>query len=390
MAGKNFQVSIPASKSMMNRALLVQSFFPDLKIIGDSQCDDVKNMKRAVVSLIRKTDIECGEAGTALRFMGMRASRETGTFRLKGQPGLMRRPHQELIYLLEQLSVTCQVQSDQILISGQGWKKPLIPLRIHRDKSSQFASGLLLSAWNLDFDLEFEMKGGVSESYWNMSVKMAQDLGMEIHKKNDFWKIPGKQKIATVELKTEPDYSSAFAIAVAGALTGKTTILNAGKDSLQPDFVFIEIMRKMGIKVSYTDSTLDIEMPEEIKPIDINLDNCPDLFPCLAVLCAFAKGESVLRGAPHLAFKESDRLAKTTELLEKAQIKCSAKDRAFHIVGHGFASKLSSFAFDTDHDHRMAFAAGLLKLKGYDIRIQNPGVVSKSFPEFWKVLGIQP
>lgn len=390
MITKSFQVSIPASKSMMNRALLVQSFFPDLKIIGDSQCDDVKNMKRAVVSLIRKTDIDCGEAGTVLRFMGMRASREAGSFKLKGQPALMRRPHQELTYLLEQLSVSCEIQKDQIIISGQGWKKPLIPLRIHRETSSQFATGLLLSSWNLDFDLEFEMKGGLSQSYWEMSVLMAESLGMQIQRNNDFWKVPARQKITAPVLETEPDYSSAFAIAVAGALTGKTTILNAGEKSLQPDFIFIDILKKMGVSVQFSAGQLNIQMPAEIKPIDINLDNAPDLFPCLAVLCAFAKGESVLRGAAHLAFKESDRLAKTKELLEKAHILCSPKEKAFHIVGKGHAVKTTSFEFDPDHDHRMAFAAGLLKLKGFDIGVKNSHVVSKSFPEFWQVLGIQP
>ena len=107
-----------------------------------------------------------------------------------------------MIYLLEQLSVSCQVHTDQIVISGQGWKKPLIPLRIHRETSSQFATGLLLSAWNLDFDLEFEMKAGLSQSYWEMSVLMAQSLGMEIQKKNDFWKIPAKQKINIQNLQT--------------------------------------------------------------------------------------------------------------------------------------------------------------------------------------------
>lgn len=146
----------------------------------------------------------------------------------------------------------------------------------------------------------------------------------------------------------------------------------------------------MGVSVQFSAGQLNIQMPAEIKPIDINLDNAPDLFPCLAVLCAFAKGESVLRGAAHLAFKESDRLAKTKELLEKAHILCSPKEKAFHIVGKGHAVKTTSFEFDPDHDHRMAFAAGLLKLKGFDIGVKNSHVVSKSFPEFWQVLGIQP
>ena len=385
-----FKVDIPASKSMMNRSLLIQSFSPNLKIIGDSQCDDVRHMKMAVVSMIRKKDIDCGEAGTVLRFMGLRSSREKGSFKLIGKPGLMRRPHQELQYILDQLSVNCQVNPDHILISSQGWKKPLVPLRIHRETSSQFATGLLLSAWNLEFDLEFEMKSGVSEAYWEMTVKMAQLMGMEIIRRGDFWKIPAHQQVTGTEIDNEPDYSSAFAIAVAGALTQGAMITNATETSLQPDFKFIQIMQKMGIKIEHKANVIHIHKPDQIKPIDINLDSTPDLFPCLAVLCAFAKGESVLRGASHLVFKESNRLDKTAELLQKARIHCSIKDKAFHIVGDGLTPKTADFEFDPDHDHRMAFAAGLLKLKGFGIKLTNPQVVSKSFPEFWQVLGFQP
>lgn len=391
MQKRLFQVEIPASKSMMNRALLVQSFFPDLSIVGHSNCDDVNNMKRAIASMIRKKDIDCGEAGTVLRFMGLRCSREKGTFKLLGKPGLMRRPHQEMVYILEQLGVECQLFSDHVVITSAGWKKPIVPLQIPRHTSSQFATGLLLSAWNLDFDLEFEKKSGVSESYWQMSLQIAQDLGMQIEKRKDVWKIYSKQKLNKAVIETEADYSSAFTVAVAAAISGKALITNAVQNSVQPDFAFIKIMKKMGIKIQHNGHHLTIEMPEEIKPIDMNLDQTPDLFPCLAVLCAFAKGESILRGAAHLAYKESNRIVKTSELLQQARIFSSQKDHSFHVVGVGLDPKnLTEFSFDPDHDHRMAFAAGLMKLKGYQIHIKNPQVVTKSYPEFWQVLGIKP
>jgi 3-phosphoshikimate 1-carboxyvinyltransferase len=385
-----FQGAIPASKSMMNRALLVQSYEPALKIQGNSNCDDVRHMKMAVSSFIQKKEMNCGEAGTVIRFMSLRASREKGLFRLGGSPRLLSRPQDDLVYILDQLGVSCQLLPNQILIQSEGWKKPLLPLRIHRQSSSQFATGLLLNSWQLPFDLEFEMKPGVSEGYWQMSVEMARHFGMTIEAKNDLWRIPSGQKVENLQIIVEPDYSSAFVIAAAGTLAGESIIENATEKSLQPDFQFISILKKMGAIIQQQGSSLAVRKPVELKAIDINLQSSPDLFPVLAVLCAFAKGESWLRGAPHLVHKESDRIAKTTELLRLAGFICSSKADGLHIVGHGAKYRPVAFQFDPDQDHRMAMAAGLLKMMGFEVSIQNPQVVSKSFPEFWQALGVKP
>jgi 3-phosphoshikimate 1-carboxyvinyltransferase len=88
-----------------------------------------------------------------------------------------------------------------------------------------------------------------------------------------------------------------------------------------------------------------------------------------------------------LAYKESDRLAKTIELLHQGGFVASPKNDGLHIVGHGFRNlKPKNFRFDTDLDHRMAMAAGLMRLRGFGIDIWNSQVVSKSFPEFWGIL----
>jgi 3-phosphoshikimate 1-carboxyvinyltransferase len=390
MTAFRFHGDIPASKSMMNRALLMQSYSPQIQIHGNSNCDDVRNMKSAMVSFIHKKEMNCGEAGTVIRFMSLRASREKGTFQLTGSPRLLSRPQDDLVYILTQLAVSCQLLPNQIIIQSEGWKKPLVPIQVHRQSSSQFATALLLNSWNLPFDLEFEMKPGVSEGYWQMSVEMARHFGMIIDHKGDHWRIPAGQKLAPLEFTPEPDYSSAFALAAAGALAGETVINNVTEKSFQPDFRFISVLRQMGVIVEHKPPTLTIRSHLPLKHIDVDLSSCPDLFPVLAVLCAFAKGESWLRGAPQLAFKESDRITKTSELLRLAGFTCSLKSDGLHIVGQADKFRLCSFKFDPDKDHRMAMAAGLLKLKGYDIHIETPQVVSKSFPEFWQALGLKP
>jgi 3-phosphoshikimate 1-carboxyvinyltransferase len=382
-----FRGDIPTSKSLMNRALLVRSYFPALRISGNSACDDVRLMKLAIVSLIKKEDIDCGEAGTVLRFMALRAARESGTFKLIGSERLFSRPQDDLIFLLGQLGIDSELRADSLLIRSSGWKKPLIPIRVHRDKSSQFASSLLLNSWNLPFDLEFEMKSGVSEGYWQMTVEMVRALGLRLDRENDSWRIDKKQSLTHENIELEPDYSSTFAIAAAAALAGRCEITNAKAQSLQPDHKFIQILQKMGALVEWDEGALIIEKPKEnLRAVDVDLSSCPDLFPVLSVLCAFAKGESILSGAPHLIYKESNRLLKTQELLQQAGFVTSAKEDGLHILGHGSQVKQRKFQFDPDLDHRMAMAAGLLALKNFDVNILNARVVSKSFPEFWTIL----
>lgn len=397
MKSFSFIGEVPASKSMINRALICQTYLPELKIIGASHCEDVRNMKLGIVSMIQKKPIFCGDAGTVLRFIAARASRIEGTYKITGSKRLFERPQQDLAYILEQLSVSCQLIKDEILIHGEGWKKPLVPVHVPRESSSQFATGLLLNSWDLPFDLELDIKSGISESYFKMTVLMLQSLGLHIEHKHDLWRIPARQKITANSIVMEPDYSSAFAIAAAGALSGSAVINGFTNNSLQPDYIFIEILKKMGANLELKKSAsgsgqqLHIKKSEhELRPIEFNLQNCPDLFPVLAVVCAFAKGESKLIGAPHLKNKESNRIQKISELFEKAGIFCTVKNDGMHIVGYGKQTKLKDFTFDTDHDHRIAMAAGLLKLMGFGIQIQNPQVVNKSYPEFWQAIGIHP
>ena len=123
--------------------------------------------------------------------------------------------------------------------------------------------------------------------------------------------------------------------------------------------------------------------------VEAHLNSCPDLFPVLAVLCAMARGESVLSGAAQLKIKESDRILKTKELLNLCGYQCEELPDGLKISGE---SSMQNFAkpilFNPDEDHRMAMAAALFKLKGFNINILNPEVVNKSYPNFWKDIGL--
>lgn len=376
---------------MMNRALLAQSYFPDLKIHGDSTADDVRLMKEALASLRAGRAIDCGSAGTVLRFMTLRAAREPGKHRLQGEKRLFERPQQELQKILSQLGVQSHFGADHLEIEGTGWKMQGDTLVVPADRSSQFATAVLLNAWDLPFDL-FVALGGrkVSEGYWKMSERMAIQLGMKM----DFWdgdfRIPRGQKVTAQEIHIETDMSSAFAVAAVAAVSGRATLTDFPEMSVQPDAQFVSILSGMGVPVSKSSQGLKVERTSRLNGVRVNLKSTPDLFPVLAALCALAVGESDLYGAPQLVHKESNRLEAMAAIIEQLGRKVLRKDDGLQILGEEPVKPGSPVDFDSDQDHRLAFAGAIFKAAGLPVKILNPGVVRKSLPEFWNILGWAP
>ncbi|RYZ87290.1 MAG: 3-phosphoshikimate 1-carboxyvinyltransferase, partial [Proteobacteria bacterium] len=105
MKGFSFAGTIPASKSLMNRALIAQSYFPKLQLQGESVCDDVVHLRESLRELHRANVFDCGEGGTTLRFLAFRLSRIPGSYLLKARPSLLRRPQLEIKNILHQLGV---------------------------------------------------------------------------------------------------------------------------------------------------------------------------------------------------------------------------------------------------------------------------------------------
>jgi len=383
---------IPASKSQYNRALICASYDPTVFLQGTSNCDDVVRMKEAFARLGKDSIYDCGSAGTVLRFLALRVSRIPGLHILKGTPRLLSRPQEDLLDIFEQLGVQSQIRSDRLIICSQGWKPKKTVLKVNREKSSQFASGLLLNSWGLNFPLTIEWnKPGVSDGYWQMSTKVAQDFGMPLQQNSSSVLIPAGSQISIENFRVESDLSSIFAVAAYAALNGEAVFQQYPLHSLQPDQVFLEILEKMGVGIERKSNSVHVFQKNsghsQLSGIDWNLNSCPDLFPVLATLCAFAKGSSRLFGAPQLIFKESNRIAKTAELLHHLNVQTKILPDGMEIhPPPRLATPHHAFSYDTDHDHRLAFAAALVASQGYPIQILNPEVVNKSLPEFWNIL----
>ncbi|MGZ3804675.1 MAG: 3-phosphoshikimate 1-carboxyvinyltransferase [Pseudobdellovibrionaceae bacterium] len=386
-----FQGRIPASKSLMNRALIVQSFEPRLKLRGHSSCDDVTHLQKSLKNLHKSFVFDCGEGGTTLRFLAFRVSREKGEFLLKGTPRLLSRPQKEIETILSQLGVKIIFEKKGIRIISEGWKKPLQGITLNAKDSSQFLSALFLNTWNLPFDLKVKVRGRItSEAYFLMTLKILKDLGLRFSRRGSTYYIPSGQKIKLASYTVESDLSSLFSVASFAAVSGQATFKDFPKKSSQPDGAFLRIFKRMGIQSRQKGKHLFVNSPKHLKAVKVNLQNSPDLFPVLAALCSFAEGRSILFGAPQLAFKESHRIKKTAELLKKCGVLCKPRKDGMEIQGRSVSSPSPHFAFDPDKDHRLAMAAALLKYFGHDIKIKDSEVVHKSFPEFWKYVGVRP
>jgi 3-phosphoshikimate 1-carboxyvinyltransferase len=385
-----FEGKIPVSKSLFIRQAICQSFTENELTSAMDACADIRSVENGLRSLKDRRVINAGDAATVLRFLALRASREAGDFVITGSERLMQRPHDELKNIFESVGVKCELGPEKITISGEGWKN-LNEVKVDRSCSSQFASGVLLNSWNLPFPLRISWgPETVSDGYWEMSLAVARNMGMNFVSGGDSVEIPARQ-IPNGVAVFEPDMSSAFAVAALAAPNGMARILDFPTESLQPDAAFIDVLNAMGLSLKIKNNYLEVMGCEVLLPIDFNLRNTPDMFPVLAALCAFANGKSRLWGAPHLVHKESNRLEKTFELLESINRKFEPLLDGVVIHGRPFDPEKDnrfSIAFDPEADHRLVMAACVARQFGFNMRISRPEVVDKSFPQFKEIVSL--
>lgn len=389
----SFVGEVPVSKSWLNRAQVLKHFNEDLEL-PNSESEDVTYLKKALTELSSgQTEFDLGLGGTSFRFFIMAASRYSGCFKVKAHERLLARPQNELKNILQQLGVELGFHADRVEIKSDGWKN-FHNITCHADQSSQFASALLLSAWHLPDILQVHIqKPVVSAGYLEMSLELVRKAGLMFQKTESESEIKisvaPRQSVKEKFLQPEADISSAFSLIAAAVVGGRAQITNWPSHSLQPDLKFVEILRQMGIDFEIEENVFQISSAKEWRSVDADLSGAPDLFPVLAVLCSMAQGNSTLYGAAQLHHKESDRIEKTHELLSLLGFQSEILPDGLKIYGAPNKNDQPiSVEFDTANDHRMAMAAALYKLRGFAIEILNPRVVDKSYPNFWKDVGI--
>jgi 3-phosphoshikimate 1-carboxyvinyltransferase len=399
----NGTVKAPPSKSMTHRYLIITSLADgDSLIEGPLRSDDtyatVEGLKKLGISIDDLADnwkikggslspsetvIDCRESGTTLRFLIGLCSLLEKHCTLTGSPSLIRRPNKPLLSALEKLGVHVQSIEGFPPITVRGRLKGG-EAEIPGDISSQFISSIILAAPYAEKPLTLRIQPELeSKPYVHLTLDAIKNSGVvpEYSDNLGLIKIP-TGKYNPTRIKIEGDWSSASYMLAAGAVAGKIHIDNLDITSKQADIEIIRILDKMGAYVKIKGNRVTTEK-SNLSGIDLDLRNCPDLFPMVACLCSVAEGSSTLTGLERLKIKESDRLEAMIEGLRKLGIKITKSRETITIKG----GTPSGATIDPYNDHRIAMSFAIIANAARGkTTIINPECVSKSYPSFWNDL----
>ncbi|HZE20952.1 MAG TPA: 3-phosphoshikimate 1-carboxyvinyltransferase, partial [Desulfobaccales bacterium] len=251
--------------------------------------------------------------------------------------------------------------------------------------SSQYLSALLFIGPLAPQGLEIEVAGDlVSRPYVDLTLEVLSDFGISSYREGyRYFQLPGGQCYLPQDYEIEADASSASYFWAAAALTGgRVTITNLTLASSQGDAAFPKVLERMGCTIASSEGGPTVQ-GGALKGVTVDMATMPDLVPTLAVLAAFAQGDTVITGMAHLRHKESDRLAAVARELGKMGLEARETIDGLIVSGgrpHGAVIK-------TYEDHRIAMSFAVAGLKVPGIVITDPGCVAKSFPEFWDFFG---
>ena len=341
-----------------------------------------------------KDPIDLANSGTTLRLMTTVSSLSDNGVVLTGDDSLKTRPMGLLMDCVKSLGI------DACSLNSNG-KAPILikpgysggEANISGSVSSQYISSVLISAPLSDRGVDlFVLPEFKSRPYVNMTVDIMKKFGVGVSKgfhirHDDCTKEPKNCRIDEFKVKkqdykacdytVEGDYSSAsYLLALIAINGGHAKILNLFKDSKQGDKVILDILAQMGADINIHDDHVEIYSNGNLKGIDVDLSNAPDLLITVAVLAAMAEGTTNITGVSHARVKETDRIDTTCRQLRKLNCRLKEFEDGMSITGG-----VSSGVVDSCGDHRLAMAFSLIGLKR-DITIENGEVFDVSFPNF--------
>ncbi|WP_430909486.1 3-phosphoshikimate 1-carboxyvinyltransferase [Maribacter sp. 2-571] len=381
------EIQITGSKSESNRSLLLQALHDNIAIANVSNSDDALVMQQGLK--ISDGTVDIHHAGTAMRFLTAYFAAQQGKeVTLTGSKRMTERPIKILVSALRELGADISYVQEEgyppIQIKGRALtgEKVSLPANI----SSQYISALLLVAPSLPNGLTLELVGEITSiPYIKMTLGLLQQIGVAHTFVGNTITVSPVRQVAETHLTVESDWSSAsyYYSVVALAEAGSTVTLSAyKKDSLQGDSILADIYEKMGVRTTFLENSIRLtkEKRDTYGPIAIDLVNAPDIAQTIAVTC-FGLGIGChLIGLHTLKIKETDRLVALHTELSKLGADISVSDKDLTLKPGG--SIREGIAIDTYNDHRMAMAFAPLALKT-NLFVNDAGVVSKSYPDFW-------
>ncbi|MBR3526880.1 MAG: 3-phosphoshikimate 1-carboxyvinyltransferase [Bacteroidales bacterium] len=425
VASASRTIAIPCSKSYAQRAILAAALADGVSHLeGYSPCGD----NESAIALVKSLGAGVERDGSRLTVKGIAA--RPGTLAVDsvhvGESGFLTRMTVPLMAVLngKALKVTGEKTlvgrplkgaaqamaafGSQLRNADPGADAPLtVPLTIEsplapgeatvsgRD-GSQIISGLMAALPLLDKDSIIHVKDPRSVPYLLVTLDVLNSFGIEVDSITadgdiDF-EMKGGQRYHAADFRIEGDWSSAANFLVAGAIFGSADVSGLELGSLQADSAILEILAEAGAIVYQTEEGTVHVQKAPLTAFETDANDCPDIFPIVALLAAFSEGVSAINGTGRLAGKESDRAAAILTMLQQMGVKAAIERDTMYIEGHSLQSRLLSGnllkggSYTSGHDHRMVMALKVASL-GADgpIIIDDTDCVSKSFPTFLKL-----
>ena len=414
---------LPGSKSVSIRALLLAALSEgETQLIGLLDSDDTRVMREALKSCgvlladegaagwrVRgamqfaqhEADIFIGNSGLSIRTLVAVLAFMDGRYRLSGVPRMHERPIADLVDALRPLGARIgyeQKQGFPPLLIEPAQARAVQPVRVRGDASSQFLTGILQSAPLLarERELVIEVEGElISRPYIDLSIALMQRFGVEVERSLTTAGTPRYTVAAGVRYRSpgafevEGDASSASYFLALGVLAGgPVRVHGMGRASLQGDMRFAEVMTAMGADVTQGENWTEVHSPGlasgfRLTAIDADFNHIPDAAMTVAVVALFADGPSVLRNIGSWRVKETDRIAAMATELAKLGASVEAGADFLRIAP---PASLRAATIDTYDDHRIAMSFSLAACGGVPVRINDPGCVAKTFPDYFERL----
>lgn len=408
--GINGSITLPGSKSITNRVILLSSLSNKQTLIRNYlQSDDTHFMLEALEKLgvvIEKKGSEImvhgtngsfpnkycelflGNAGTAFRPLTAALSMMEGHYKLTGVDRMHERPIKDLVEALKQLGARINY------LKNDGFppleilpitKKSINKISIKGNVSSQFLTSILMSAPLLNQPLSINLDGElISKPYINITLKLLEKFGVTFNNKN--WSEFDLKAISPYrspdEVWVEGDASSASYFFGAAAIAGKIEVHGINKDSIQGDLSFLDVISNMGAKVTYKDKSIVVEKANALRGLEVDCKMIPDAAMTLATMALFCIGTTKLTNIASWKVKETDRIEAMSNELKKLGAVVHSTNNSISITPPPKIN--NNIAINTYDDHRMAMCFSLVSLSQQNIIINNPECVNKTYPNFFK------
>ncbi|MFP6807054.1 MAG: 3-phosphoshikimate 1-carboxyvinyltransferase [Pseudomonadales bacterium] len=406
------EITLPGSKSLSNRALLLSALASGTTQLSNLlKSDDISQMVTALNQLgvylaLSEDWLECevsgngglfstpankkffmGNAGTAIRPLTSIFALIPGTFEIDGDKYMRERPIKHLCDALVQLGANIDYLGADgcppLRLTGGNISGGAV--KIPGNISSQFLTALLMSLPLLEEDSTIEVIGEqVSKPYLDITMDIMEKFGVSIsHRDYQVFNIQGKQQYQSPgSYMIEGDASSASYFFGAAAIAGDIRVRGLGEDSVQGDLAFIDVMEQMGATITRHSDSIEVR-EGSLKGIDVDLNHIPDAAMTVATVALFAKGPTRIRNIYNWRVKETDRMhAMETELRKLGAKVETGSD--FIVIEP--PTEIQPATIETYGDHRVAMSFSLAALGGKEIQILDPDCTRKTFPDYFDAL----